>query len=238
VWAASFMETASQDAGLGAVAVGVAGQMAKVVVDKAEDEMKKKMASQDTPLPCIGDHCCEHSSCMNVPGLGCDRDRGPTKCIGSSLFPPTRGLCACLVGACSIDGKCSSKGLPNTFEDGPVSSAPTPAQVPSSPEDDFNTWHGQGVVPAPPQPEDDFSRWHTNPQRLFFQQDASDDLETPQESLLSFLLLVVAGMAMMGGLVFLFRPLQNELRERAWQGITMHLRSEESSDDSSGSDSA
>jgi len=151
-----------QDPAMTAMAMGMAGQVMNQIADKAEETMKEKMAQGD-PMPCIGPHCCQQSSCMNLPGLGCSRDRGPSKCVGASTFPPVQGMCACLAGACSVDGKCSSVGLPQTFGPSPASA------VASVPEFSADTVASSSSSSSPsPSPyfsaassADDFSRWHT-----------------------------------------------------------------------------
>lgn len=66
--------------------------------------------SRTTPTPegtgCVGDGCCHGSSCMTLPGMSCSASRGSTDCIGSSVFPPQRGMCRCDVGVCAGSGTC------------------------------------------------------------------------------------------------------------------------------------
>jgi len=153
-----------QDVGMSAMAVGVAGQVASVMMDKVQ----KKMADGETPAKCSGPQCCHSSGCMNIPGLRCDADRGPTRCVGASAFPPQKGQCACMMGACSPTGTCSSEGLPQTLEPAPAP-APTPATAlqPSGGANGPGSWYSKGG-PAPAPPGDDFSKWHINgPARLY-----------------------------------------------------------------------
>jgi len=160
----------------------MAGQVASVAVDK----LTEKLGKGGDAMPCIGPHCCQQSTCMNVMGMHCSLERGPTKCIGSSTFPPKKGMCACLQGACSIDGKCSSAGLPGgspapAVPQQPLAqqqaaqlAGPAAQQTAAAPQQPaaaaaapaaavgdngkFSQWHGQGDAPAG---ADQFNTWHT-----------------------------------------------------------------------------
>lgn len=143
---------------MSAMAIGMASKVASVAMSTAEKEMKKKMEDGKGTMPCIGKHCCKKSTCMNIPGLRCSRDRGPTQCVGSSAFPPIQGMCACLAGACSPEGTCSSDGLSQTFED----QEPVPADPVAA---DLSTWQQQGSSTKQSETpsaktESPFNAWH------------------------------------------------------------------------------
>lgn len=87
---------------MGAMATGVATQMAGMVFDK----VSKEMENNTPPKPCQGPECCQKSSCMNMPGFHCDSFRGPTQCVGSNVMHAHKGKCACLHGSCGQDGRC------------------------------------------------------------------------------------------------------------------------------------
>merc|ERR1719336_2110874 len=70
----------AQDADMGELAVSVVGKVAGVVADK----VVHKVEDSEQPTSCTGPECCHASACMNVPGMRCNTDRGPTKCVGSS----------------------------------------------------------------------------------------------------------------------------------------------------------
>mmetsp|Transcript_87487 Transcript_87487/g.250683 ORF Transcript_87487/g.250683 Transcript_87487/m.250683 type:complete len:257 (-) Transcript_87487:134-904(-) len=216
-----------QDLGMSAMALGVAGQMAKMGVSKMEEKMKDSKA----PMPCIGDHCCTESSCMNIPGMSCSRERGPTKCVGASTFPPVEGMCGCLAGACSVDGKCSSDGLPQTFASSPsptfpssagllaptpalAAPAPAPAQAAYADSGDtgnaFGQWHGQGTVAAA---LDDFSKWHTSPQRLFESRSVATGKVPREDFTVALTLMGAAGLGLFVGLSALAVRLGRHIRE-------------------------
>lgn len=113
---------------MGALAVGMAGQMASVAVDKVEDTIEHSKL----PLPCMGPECCHASACMNVPGMRCNADRGPTKCVGSSALHLRKGVCACLTGPCSVQGKCGPPPPERSLLE-PVS---------ATDDSGFSMWHG------------------------------------------------------------------------------------------------
>lgn len=95
-------------------------------------------------------------------------------CVGASVFPPQRGLCACLAGACSPEGTCSSQGLPQTLDDQPGAAYAPQAYAPAAPQPlppapapgAGSQWYGPNTGAPAPAPKDDFSAWHT-PTRLF-----------------------------------------------------------------------
>merc|ERR1740129_1946147 len=109
------------------LAVGVAGQVASVVVDKVRD----KYENSELPIPCTGEECCQESACMNMPGMRCNKDRGPTKCVGSSAVQFREGTCACLSGPCSKAGKCGA--LPPGWAPSAESAAGAPPVLPAAP---------------------------------------------------------------------------------------------------------
>lgn len=149
---------------MSAMAVGMASRVASVAVGEAEKEMKKKMESGERTMPCIGAHCCKTSTCMNIPGFRCSRERGPTKCVGSSAFPPIQGMCACLAGPCSPEGTCSSDGLPQTFETESVSAPASDHAQPVA--GSLSTWQTQALATerkpaaAGQEQEYQFNTWH------------------------------------------------------------------------------
>lgn len=180
--------------GMSSVAVGMAGQVASVMVDKVTDNVEKKMNSDSNVMPCVGPHCCRGSSCMNLPGLRCSADRGPTRCVGASNFPPKKGQCGCLVGACSPEGKCSSQGLSDSFGAQPTQAAQAPQQPPAqqahpAPQPEaageagqFSQWHGQGTAAS----EDQFNTWHTA-SRLYADGEVAAGRVQPEDLRLSLL---------------------------------------------------
>lgn len=141
----------AQDPATTAMAMGMVSQFGGAALKKLETEMDE--SSKNTPMPCIGPHCCRQSSCFNVPGMGCHKGRGPTRCIGSRSFPPITGTCACLVGACSPQGMCSSDGLPQTFE-------PAPAPPPMAAAAPSGGWYTEAAAASPSSGvSDEFNSW-------------------------------------------------------------------------------
>lgn len=67
---------------------------------------------------CTSGACCKQSSCYGgfVPGLKCNGSRGPTTCVGASMF--THGMCQCRYGPCNVQGVCPAMpGYATLFED-------------------------------------------------------------------------------------------------------------------------
>lgn len=159
-----------------AMAMAAAGQMASVAAKKGEELVEKKMSEPSVVTPCVGAQCCQASSCRNMPGLGCSRDRGYTTCVGAAGFES--GTCACIAGECSIDGKCRT--IP-TDEQIAAARAPPPtaapqaafqqpaAVAPAAPAaSGAAAGASAGASPAasPAVSSDTFSRWHV-PGRLY-----------------------------------------------------------------------
>jgi len=86
------------------MAMGLASQVASTAMDQGKTFLSKEMAKESVVEPCMGPECCQASSCMLMPGMGCSGWRGPTKCVGATHI--SQGSCACLAGQCSADGKC------------------------------------------------------------------------------------------------------------------------------------
>lgn len=54
-------------------------------------------------------NCCQASSCLAIPGLGCKAERGETQCMGAMTSTGlwiNPGVCSCLQGPCGADGRC------------------------------------------------------------------------------------------------------------------------------------
>merc|ERR1740121_3117834 len=115
-------------------------------MNKVTNKVEKQMVAGTKTMPCVGSHCCTGSTCMNLPGLRCSSDRGPTSCVGASTFPPKKGMCGCLAGACSPEGTCSSKGLPDSFEPQPTAQA---LQQPAQPAQAQQQQRQQAQVTVP-----------------------------------------------------------------------------------------
>ncbi|CAE8593056.1 unnamed protein product, partial [Polarella glacialis] len=63
-------------------------------------------ANKPLPAECVGGICCQPSSCIGIPMLGCRPDRGSTTCVGAGMF--SMGTCACKSGGCGGGGKCAN----------------------------------------------------------------------------------------------------------------------------------
>jgi len=138
-----------------ALAVPAAGSgsgMADAMMDTVN-----KVISGKGRKKCAGPTCCTQSTCYIGPGVGCDKARGKTQCIGAKLFPvPLKGMCSCVTGACGEDGRCpDAPPLPSQsagFQEG-QSQASGPAGAPSG----WSRLYAEAAAPTGQIPPEDFT---------------------------------------------------------------------------------
>lgn len=224
---------------MSAMAVGMASEVASVVADKLENEMEHS----EEPTPCIGTSCCLESACLNLPVLRCSTSRGPTKCVGSSLLHAKRGVCSCLLGPCSQDGRCpvgpggaayAPAASPPAFPApayGPAAAAFAPVaasgQAPTMPQELPQAPVQEGPALNPSNgPNGDFGMWHTNPSRLYVARAVDLGGPVPKEDLsLGLALLAAAALAPAAGAAALALRLRG--RGGLWPGRWRRGRPEE-----------